>query len=98
MSSLSCLILLPLYIQRLGGTEAEIGFVQGMYSAAGIVCQPLIGLWLDRMGRRFFMLLGVALLLFASLGFLVLFFLPLLPLLPPVPGIGFSAFLVACFI
>jgi len=95
MSSLSCLILLPLYIQRLGGTEAEIGFVQGMYSAAGIVCQPLIGLWLDRVGRRFFMLLGVALLLFASIGFLVLFSLPLLALLRAVQGIGFSAFFVA---
>src|SRR5215813_4868408 len=95
MSSLSCLILLPLYIQRLGGTEAEIGFVQGMYSAAGIVCQPLIGLWLDRMGRRFFMLLGVALLLFASIGFLVLFSVPLLALLRAVQGIGFSAFFVA---
>jgi len=95
MSSLSCLILLPLYIQRLGGTEAEIGFVQGMYSAAGIICQPLIGLWLDRMGRRFFMLLGVALLLFASIGFLVLFSLPLLALLRAVQGIGFSAFFVA---
>ena len=95
MSSLSCLILLPLYIQRLGGTEAEIGFVQGMYSAAGIVCQPLIGLWLDRMGRRFFMLLGVALLLGASIGFLVLFSLPLLALLRAVQGIGFSAFFVA---
>jgi MFS family permease len=95
MSSLSCLILLPLYIQRLGGTEAEIGFVQGMYSAAGIVCQPLIGLWLDRVGRRFFMLLGVALLLFASIGFLVLFSVPLLALLRAVQGIGFSAFFVA---
>ena len=95
MSSLSCLILLPLYIQRLGGTEADIGFVQGMYSAAGIVCQPLIGLWLDRVGRRFFMLLGVALILFASIGFLVIFSIPLLAILRAVQGLGFSAFFVA---
>ena len=55
-------VLLPLYIQQLGGTEADIGLVQGMYSAAGIVCQPVIGLYVDRLGRRLFMLIGAALL------------------------------------
>src|SRR6266700_1453908 len=95
MSSLSCFILLPLYVQRLGGTEAEIGFVQGMYSAAGIVCQPLIGLWLDRVGRRVFMSLGVVLLMVASTGFLLTQSIPLLSVLRVVQGLGFSAFFVA---
>ena len=95
MSSLSCFILLPLYVQRLGGTEAEIGFVQGMYSAAGIVCQPLIGLWLDRVGRRVFMSLGVALILVASGGFLFSYSIALLAMLRVVQGLGFSAFFVA---
>ena len=71
MSSLSCFILLPPYVQRLGGTEAEIGLVQGVYSAAGIVCQPVIGLWLDRVGRHFFMALGVCLLIISSAAFLI---------------------------
>ena len=95
MSSLSCFILLPLYVHRLGGTEAEIGLVQGVYSAAGILCQPVIGLWLDRIGRRFFMALGVALLIASSAAFLVGHSLALLAALRVVQGLGFSAFFVA---
>jgi MFS family permease len=95
MSSLNCLILLPLYIQRLGGTEAEIGFVQGMYSTAGIVCQPLIGLWLDRVGRRFFMSLGVVLVLTSATGILLSQSIPALAVFRTVQGVGFSAFFVA---
>jgi MFS family permease len=95
MSSLSCFILLPLYVQRLGGTEAEIGLVQGVYSAAGILCQPLVGLWLDRVGRRFFMVLGVVLLTAASAAFLLSNSIALLAGLRIVQGLGFSAFFVA---
>jgi MFS family permease len=95
MSSLSCFILLPLYVHQLGGTEAEIGLVQGVYSVAGILCQPLIGLWLDRIGRSFFMTLGVALLIVSSAAFLVGHSLPLLAVLRAVQGMGFSAFFVA---
>jgi len=97
-SSLSCFILLPLYVHRLGGTEAEIGLVQGVYSVAGIVCQPVIGLWLDRVGRRFFMTLGVSLLIAASAGFLVGHSLVLLAALRAVQGLGFSAFFVANYL
>jgi MFS family permease len=95
MSSLSCFILLPLYVQSLGGTEAQIGLVQGVYSAAGILCQPLIGHWLDRIGRRFFMTLGVSLLIVSSAAFLVTHSLVLLAALRAVQGLGFSAFFVA---
>jgi len=95
MSSLSCFILLPLYVHRLGGTEAEIGLVQGVYSAAGILCQPVIGLWLDRIGRRFFMALGVSLLIASSAAFLVSHSIVLLAALRVVQGLGFSTFFVA---
>jgi MFS family permease len=95
MSSLSCFILLPLYVQSLGGTEAQIGIVQGVYSAAGIVCQPVIGHWLDRIGRRFFMTLGVCLLIASSAAFIVSHQFALLAALRVVQGLGFSAFFVA---
>ena len=60
--ALNGFLLLPLYIQQLGGDEADIGLVQGFYSAAGIVCQPVVGALIDYLGRRFFMRLGVGLL------------------------------------
>jgi MFS family permease len=68
-ASVNAFVLLPLYIQRLGGTEAQIGVVMGMYSAAGIFCQPLVGAWVDRVGRRPFMVFGISLVVAASLGF-----------------------------
>jgi MFS family permease len=95
MSSLNCFILLPLYVHRLGGTEADIGLVQGVYSAAGILCQPIIGLWLDRIGRRFFMVLGVVLLILSSTALLVSHSIVLLAVLRVVQGVGFSTFFVA---
>ena len=98
MSGLNCFILLPLYIHRLGGTEGEIGIVQGAYSAIGILCQPVVGLWLDRVGRRAFMILGVVLLMVASACFIVTQSLPLLALLRVLQGIGFSTFFVANYV
>src|SRR6266571_2841565 len=96
--SLNGFVLLPLYIHRLGGNEASIGLVQGMFSAAGILCQPLVGAWIDRIGRHFFMVLGVTLLTLSCAAFVVTSSIPLLGALRALQGIGFSAFFVANYI
>ncbi|HET7341540.1 MAG TPA: MFS transporter [Methylomirabilota bacterium] len=90
-------VLLPLYIQQLGGTEIEIGLVMGLYSAVGIVCQTLIGPWIDVIGRRPFMLAGVALALLAALLATLPGGVPLLALVRALQGVGFSMFFVASF-
>jgi MFS family permease len=94
-ASLNGFVLLPLYIDRLGGTEIEIGLVMGLYSAVGIVCQPLIGPWVDAAGRRPFMLLGVALVLASALIATFVSTVPWLALVRALQGLGFSAFFVA---
>ena len=94
-ASVNAFVLLPLYIQRLGGTETQIGIVMGMYSAAGIFCQPVVGAWVDRVGRRPFMVFGVGLVVAASLGFSLFASLPVFAVLRVFQGIGFSAFFVA---
>lgn len=94
-SSVNAYVLLPLHIQRLGGSEAQIGLVMGMYNAAGIFCQPLVGAWVDRVGRRPFLLVGVSLAAAASIGFNLLASLPVFGVLRALQGIGFSAFFVA---
>jgi len=96
--SLNGFVLLPLYIHRLGGNEAAIGLVQGMYSAAGILCQPLVGAWIDRIGRRLFMIFGVTVLTASSAAFIVTTSIPALAVLRAVQGVGFSAFFVANYI
>ena len=97
-ASMNGFLLLPLYIQRLGGTEAQIGLVQGMYSAAGILCQPMIGLWVDRVGRRTFMLVGATLLVVGAAGFVAVASIPVFGLLRAVHGLAFSAFFVANYV
>jgi len=95
--SMNGYVLLPLYIQRLGGTEVEIGFVMGLYSGVGIVCQPLIGPWVDVIGRRPFMLVGVALNVAASLLATVAGSVPVLALVRLIQGLAFSTFFVGAF-
>ncbi|MBI3625399.1 MAG: MFS transporter [Candidatus Rokubacteria bacterium] len=94
-ASVNAYVLLPLHIQQIGGSEAQIGLVMGMYSAAGIFCQPLVGVWVDRVGRRPFLLLGVSLAAASSVGFNLFASLPILGALRSLQGIGFSAFFVA---
>jgi len=97
-AALNGFVLLPLYIQLLGGNEADIGLVQGLYSAAGIVCQPVIGALVDYLGRRFFMRVGAGLLLLSCGLFVVSSPLPLLGALRALQGVAFSAFFVANYI
>ncbi len=94
-ASVNAYVLLPLHIQRIGGSEAQIGLVMGMYNAAGIFCQPLVGAWVDRVGRRPFLLLGVSLAAVSSIAFYLFASLPVLAALRALQGIGFSAFFVA---
>jgi MFS family permease len=96
--ALNGFLLLPLYIQRLGGDEADIGLVQGLYSAAGIICQPVVGALIDYLGRRFFMRLGTTLLVASCALYVVSSPLPLLGALRALQGVAFSTFFVANYI
>jgi MFS family permease len=96
-ASLNGFVLLPLHIQNLGGTAVEIGLVMGLFSAVGIVCQPLLGHWIDAVGRRPFMLLGVGLVLASSLLATAVSTIGWLAVVRVLQGLGFSAFFVANF-
>lgn len=96
--SLNGFVLLPLYVKQLGGTEAAVGLVQGLYSATGIVCQPLVGALIDRLGRRFFMLVGTGVLAVTCAAFAVSASIPIFGVLRAFQGIAFSAFFVANYL
>lgn len=90
--------LLPLYIQELGGSGAEIGWIMGVYSLAAILCQPLIGRFVDRIGIKTFLVIGGVTTLLVSLLFGLLTALsPLFLLLRLLQGFGSSAFFIANF-
>ena len=96
-SSQNGFVLLPLYVKQLGGNEVEIGVVMGVYSAVGIVSQPLLGPWVDALGRRPFMLVGVACVLASTVLAAVAHTVPVLVIVRVLQGLGFSAFFVANF-
>jgi MFS family permease len=94
-ASLNCFFLLPLYVQQLGGTEVAVGIVMGVYSATGILCQPLVGPWVDAFGRRPFMLAGTVLVVLSSFLAFVAGGVGMLAVVRALQGVGFSAFFVA---
>jgi MFS family permease len=96
-ASLNGFVLLPLHIQGLGGTEIAIGLVMGLYSATGIVCQPLVGPWVDALGRRPFMILGVGLVLVSAVVAIAATSIAWLAVVRALQGLGFSVFFVANF-
>ena len=95
--SLNGYVLLPLHVNALGGTEVAIGLVMGVYSAVGIVCQPLVGPWVDAVGRRVFMVAGTSLVLAASLLAIAFDSIGVFALVRALHGIGFSVYFVAMF-
>jgi MFS family permease len=95
--SLNGFVLLPIYIQQLGGNEIQIGLVMGLYSAVGIVCQPLIGPWVDVVGRKPFMLVGIGLNLTSALLAAAPGGVGLLAVVRALQGVGLSLFFVSSF-
>ena len=69
---------LPLYIQDLGGSIFQVGLIIGVFSVSSLATRPLFGAWMDRAGRKRFLLAGAAIYVVASLGYLVI---------PSVPGL-----------
>ena len=97
-TGLAGFVLLPLHLRRLGATDGQLGLIMACYSATAIVVQPVVGAWVDRGGRRTFLVTGavltsgVALLFAAAPDALALF-----PLLRALQGVAFSVFFIANF-
>ncbi|MFB3819571.1 MAG: MFS transporter [Candidatus Methylomirabilales bacterium] len=66
-------LLLPVYLQQVGSSPAQIGFVAGLLRISSLVARPVGGRLLDRLGRRPVITVGGGL---ASLAILSLFVFP----------------------
>ena len=91
-------VLLPLHLRELGATDSQLGLIMGCFSATAIVIQPLVGAWVDRGGRRAFLVSGAILTALVGLAFAALpDALGWFPLLRALQGVAFSVFVIANF-
>ena len=93
-----CLVpTLPIYLSRLGSSEAEIGVLVGIFFFSALVLRPFVGRALLRTPEKKLMLTGSLLFALASLAYL--FAPPFWPLLMVrvSQGIGFAFFHTAAF-
>lgn len=93
----SCYFLLPKFVtQELGGSPSEIGLVMAAFGASSIVFIPLVGDWVDRFGRRPFIVAGAVVMALASLAFLAVDRVgPLLYALRMVQGVAFASVFIS---
>ena len=97
-TGLAGFVLLPIHLRRLGATDGQLGLIMACFSATAIVIQPVVGAWVDRGGRRAFLVSGAV--LTSAVAFLFAAApdaLGLFPLLRALQGVAFSIFFIANF-
>ena len=60
---------LPIYINHLGGNDAVIGLVMGVFTVTSLLTRPLAGWALDTVGRRRVFIIGLVVLLICALSY-----------------------------
>ena len=89
----SSFFLLPLFIKKLGGNEANIGFIMGSFGVTSLGSIPLVAFLIDKYGRRWFMLIGAIVMFSSSLSYLFVRELSLIfYILRMLQGVGFAFF------
>lgn len=86
---------LPLYIQDAGGTSQDIGIVMGAFAVGLLASRPSLATLADRRGRKIVLLIGIAVVAIAPLGYLLTDSIPLLMAIRAFHGISISAFALA---
>jgi MFS family permease len=95
-SSLASLLpTLPLYVQSVGGTKQQIGFVMGAFAIGLLLSRAQLGKLADSRGRKIVLLVGASVAAMAPLGYLLAQSIPLLLLLRAFHGISIAAFTTA---
>jgi len=86
---------LPLYAHSLGASAFEVGVVYGAFSLAGLVCRPLVGVGVDRLGREQFVIAGMVAYTLSFAMFSLLDGVTMLVLARVLQGVASAAFWVA---
>jgi MFS family permease len=98
-SSVFCILIptIPIYLSKLGATEAEIGVLVGIFSVSSLILRPFVGRALLKIPERSFMMAGAFLYAISSIAYLVAPpFWPLL-IVRALQGFGLACFSTASF-
>jgi predicted MFS family arabinose efflux permease len=82
----------PLYVQELGGSAAQVGLAQMAFAVSAIVVRPYLGRLADLRGRKPVLLIGTAVFTIAPLFYTQISTVPALQLARFFHGIGIAAF------
>lgn len=88
----SLLPTLPLYVQDIGGTMQQVGLVMGAFAIGLILCRPTLGKLADQRSRKLVVLIGMAVVAIAPLGYLFVDSIPLLLVIRAFHGICIAAY------
>ena len=94
-SMASLLPTLSLYVQSVGGTKQQIGFVMGAFAIGLLLSRAQLGKIADSRGRKQVLLLGTSVAAIAPVGYLLAQSIPLLLLIRAFHGISIAAFTTA---
>ena len=94
-SMASLLPTLSLYVQSVGGTKQQIGFVMGAFAIGLLLSRAQLGKLADSRGRKQVLLVGTSVAAIAPLGYLLAHSIPLLLLIRAFHGISIAAFTTA---
>lgn len=83
---------LPLYVKSVGGNSQQIGVVMGSFAIGLLLFRPMLGRMADDRSRKLVLLIGVAVVAIAPLGYLFITSIPWLMVLRAFHGISVAAF------
>jgi len=86
---------LPLYIQSLGGTDQQIGLTMGTFAIGLLIFRPPLGQLTDHYSRKLVVLIGLAAVAIAPMGYLYFPTIPMVMATRIFHGISIAAFTTA---
>ncbi|NIO09871.1 MAG: MFS transporter, partial [Deltaproteobacteria bacterium] len=80
----------PVYLSSLGASATLIGFVMSSFTVMATASRPLIGMLMDRSGRKVFLIMGLSLFALTALGYAWAPTIMILVLFRILQGLGWS--------
>lgn len=87
--------LMPNYIVELGGSEADVGLVLGVFAFTALLARPIVGRLVDQLGRKIVAIAGLAIYAIAPLLYMFASSIPTILLARMFNGLGIAFFSTA---